>query len=118
MEMKLLRQRSWAVGAAVGLLLACSSKVDSGDDPGGGTGNMPGGGSTASGGTTVNPSGGSTVNPSGGAATGGTTGVAGSGTGGATNSNLCSSYAFWDGGALYPIGSKVIYNGAAYIAVN
>jgi predicted chitinase len=122
--MKLLWQRSWAVGAGVGLLLACSSTVDSADNTGGAGSNPGSGGSNPSGGSTANggsnPSGGSTVNPSGGSTvSAGTTSVAGSGgAGGTTSANLCSNYGFWDNATTYPIGSKVAYKGVSYIAVN
>jgi hypothetical protein len=115
--MKASRHYSWVLGSALGLLLACSSKVDSGDDGSGGNvavgGNVASGGATATGGSVTNPSGGATVS-------GGTTSVAGSTAMGGTGSGLdpCSTYPAWSAATTYAIGDKVLYNGYGYMAIN
>src|SRR5688572_1437957 len=137
--MKALLHLSWAVGASTGFLLACTGGFasDGDGDTGGngsGAGNGQAGNSVSSGGGTTNPggaSGGGTTNPSGGATTtnpsggsttiipgAGSTGVAGGALGGTSGVELCIDFPAWDAQTVYPMNSKVYYNGAGYIAGN
>jgi hypothetical protein len=112
---------SWLIGFPLVGLLACSGGVDSGDQPGGGSGagsTTGQAGQIGAGGGTTNPSGGSTANPSGGASNGGTTAVAGSASGGTSGAELCSSFPLWDKTTVYPMNAKVYYAGSGYIAGN